>query len=80
MKAGQLTAPRRMELVDIPEPNIQEGEVLVRVEKISICGSDIRPFAAVLEELQLEIMQQLMVRWVIFNTNLRFIIKKNKKF
>ena len=50
MKAGQLTGPRRMELVDIPEPTLQEGEVLVRVEKVSICGSDIRPFAAVLEE------------------------------
>lgn len=50
MKAGQLTGPRRMELVDVPGPNIVEGQVLVRVEKISICGSDIRPFAAVLEE------------------------------
>ena len=39
-----------MEMVDIPEPTVQEGEVLVRVEKVSICGSDIRPFAAVLEE------------------------------
>ena len=50
MKAGQLTGPRRMDLVDVEEPSPREGEALVRLEKISICGSDIRPFAAVLDE------------------------------
>ena len=50
MKAGQLTGPRRMELVEVEEPSPKEGEALVRLEKISICGSDIRPFAAVMDE------------------------------
>ena len=50
MKAGQLTGPRRMELVDVAQPTPKEGEALVRLEKISICGSDIRPFAAVMDE------------------------------
>ena len=50
MKAGQLTGPRRLELVEIPEPTLQEGKALVRIEKISVCGSDLRPFAAVLPE------------------------------
>ena len=50
MIAGQLTGPRRMELVDIPDPSVGDGEALVRIEKISICGSDLRPFSAVLPE------------------------------
>ena len=50
MKAGQLTGPRRMELVDVPDPTLEDGQALVRLEKVSICGSDIRPFAAVLDE------------------------------
>ena len=50
MKAGQLTGPRRMELVEVEEPSPKEGEALVRLDKISICGSDIRPFAAVMDE------------------------------
>ena len=44
MKAAQLTAPRKMEIVEVDAPNIQDGEVLVRVDKLSICGSDLRPF------------------------------------
>ena len=52
MRAGQLTGPRRMQLVDIPEPDVQQGEVLVRIQKVSICGSDLRSFAAVLPEEQ----------------------------
>lgn len=50
MKAGQLTGPRRMEMVEVDEPSPKEGEALVRLDKISICGSDIRPFAAVMDE------------------------------
>ena len=50
MRAGQLTGPHLMELVDILKPELKVGEVLVRVEKVSICGSDLRPFAAVFPE------------------------------
>ena len=41
MKAFQLTAPRTLEQVDIPEPSIEDGEVKIKVEQLSICGSDI---------------------------------------
>ncbi len=52
MKAAQLTAPRSMEIVEVPAPEIKDGEVLVRVEKISICGSDLRSFSVTLPEEQ----------------------------
>lgn len=52
MKAAQLTAPRKMEIVEVEAPNIEDGEVLVRVDKVSICGSDLRPFSVTLPEEQ----------------------------
>ncbi len=50
MKAGQLTGPRRYEIIETDEPEIKNGQVMVKVEKISICGSDIRPFSRVYPE------------------------------
>ena len=50
MKAGQLTGPRRYEIIETDEPKIQNGQVMVKVEKLSICGSDIRPFSRVYPE------------------------------
>ncbi len=41
MKAVMLTSRRRHELVDVPEPEPGEGEVLVRPEYCGICGSDL---------------------------------------
>jgi len=41
VKALLLTAPSRLELVDAPDPQPAEGEVLVRVRACGICGSDI---------------------------------------
>jgi len=43
MLAGQIVGPRRLELVEIPIPQIQEGQMLVHLECGSICGSDL-PF------------------------------------
>ena len=40
MKAIQVTGPRRMDLVDVPIPEPADGEVLVRLEALSICGTD----------------------------------------
>lgn len=50
MKAIQLTGPKNIELVDMPKPTPSEGEVLVRAERLSICGSDMRAFRRVLPE------------------------------
>jgi L-iditol 2-dehydrogenase len=41
MKALLLTAPSKLELVDFPNPEPAEDEVVVRVRACGICGSDI---------------------------------------
>ena len=42
MKAAQLTGPKRFEMKDVEVPSPQDGECLIKLEKVSICGSDIR--------------------------------------
>lgn len=42
MKAAQLVAPKRFTMVEVPMPAPRDGECLVRLEAVSICGSDIR--------------------------------------
>ena len=41
MKALQLTAYNRLEMVDVPKPEPGEKEVLIKVEACGICGSDV---------------------------------------
>ena len=43
MLAGQIFGKRRLEMVEIPIPEINDGEFLVQLEVGSICGSDL-PF------------------------------------
>ena len=48
MKAAQLVAPKRFEIVDVPAPNLAPqslGAIIVKVELAGICGSDIPTFA-----------------------------------
>jgi threonine dehydrogenase-like Zn-dependent dehydrogenase len=43
MKAGQIVARRRVEIIDVPEPtldNAPPGRIKVRVERACLCGSD----------------------------------------
>lgn len=44
MKAVSILSPRVMELVDIPEPKPSHNEVLLRVERVGFCGSDLSTF------------------------------------
>lgn len=45
MRALQMSAPRKLALLDgVPEPVPREGEVLVRCQHVSICGSNIHPY------------------------------------
>jgi 2-desacetyl-2-hydroxyethyl bacteriochlorophyllide A dehydrogenase len=44
MRAAYCTAPRRIELRDVPDPTPAAGEVLVRVAACGICGSDLHYF------------------------------------
>ena len=42
MKAAQLVGPKRFEFVDLEMPTARDGECLIKLERLSICGSDIR--------------------------------------
>ncbi|MCA9234274.1 MAG: galactitol-1-phosphate 5-dehydrogenase [Planctomycetales bacterium] len=44
MKALLLSAPRQLDLVDVPDPTIAPDEVLVRVAACGICGSDVHGY------------------------------------
>lgn len=45
MKAAFLTGLRRLEIRDAPQPQIQdEGEVLLRVDVVGVCGSDVHVY------------------------------------
>lgn len=40
MKAAQLVAPRQWEIIEVNRPEATRGTMLVRMEKVGICGSD----------------------------------------
>ena len=44
MKALQISGPGRVEVVDLPEPSAEAGEVLLRMEYVGFCGSDLNTF------------------------------------
>ena len=44
MKAMQVTGPRRLQLIEIPVPEPSDGEVLVKLEALSVCGSDMMAY------------------------------------
>jgi threonine dehydrogenase-like Zn-dependent dehydrogenase len=50
MKAAQIVSPREFDILDVPMPTPQPGEVLVRMEHLSVCGSDLRTYDRVLGE------------------------------
>jgi 2-desacetyl-2-hydroxyethyl bacteriochlorophyllide A dehydrogenase len=50
MKAARLVGPRQFEILDVETPSPKDGEVLVRMEYASICGSDLLNYNRVLPE------------------------------
>jgi L-iditol 2-dehydrogenase len=42
MKAAQLVGRKLFEFIEVDMPRIKEGECLIKLERMSICGSDIR--------------------------------------
>jgi L-iditol 2-dehydrogenase len=44
VKALLLSAPRTLEIADVPAPHMDDGDVLVRVEACGICGSDVHGY------------------------------------
>ena len=46
MKAMKLTGLRGMEMQEVPKPEIQhDNDVLIRMERVGICGSDVHYFS-----------------------------------
>ena len=41
MKAIQILSERQMDVVELPEPELQAGEVLLRLQYVGFCGSDL---------------------------------------
>lgn len=41
MKCACWLGPRRIEIIERPKPKIKPGEVLIQVESVGVCGSDI---------------------------------------
>jgi threonine dehydrogenase-like Zn-dependent dehydrogenase len=44
MLAGQVTAPGQLNFIELPRPQIAEGQLTVKLETASLCGSDIPYF------------------------------------
>ncbi len=42
MKAARLAGPKHFEFLDVDQPVATDGECLVKLERVSVCGSDIR--------------------------------------
>ena len=44
MKALQITNPRQLEVIDLPKPSPAADEVLLRIQYVGFCGSDLNTF------------------------------------
>src|SRR5258707_6866900 len=44
MLAGQIVGPRLLKMIEVPIPDIEAGEILVKLQVASICGSDLPYF------------------------------------
>ena len=42
MRAARIVAPKQFDFVDLDMPQADDGECLIKLEKVSVCGSDIR--------------------------------------
>ena len=42
MKAAVFSYPPKVQVVEVPRPRVGEGEVLIRVKAVALCGTDLR--------------------------------------
>ena len=42
MKAARISAPKTWEIMDVDTPALEDGQCLIKLERWSVCGSDIR--------------------------------------
>ncbi|MEE2659801.1 MAG: zinc-binding dehydrogenase [Candidatus Latescibacterota bacterium] len=47
MRGARLRAPKQWELIDVDEPQPVPGQMLVRMERVAICGSDLPEYLGV---------------------------------
>ena len=50
MRAARLSSPKQFELLDVDVPILEDGQVLIRLQRLSICGSDLRIYDRLLPE------------------------------
>lgn len=44
MKAVRIVEPGKVDMIDIPQPKCGDGEVLIKVKSVGLCGSDLTTF------------------------------------
>ena len=44
MKALVISEPGKAQIEDVPEPVVHDGEALLRVRRVGLCGSDLNSF------------------------------------
>lgn len=42
MRAARINGPKQFEIIDVEEPLLKDGQCLIKLERWSVCGSDIR--------------------------------------
>jgi L-iditol 2-dehydrogenase len=57
MKQAVMTAPGRIEFQDVPVPKPRPGEVLLRVKRIGVCGSDVHVYHGKHQYVQYPLIQ-----------------------
>lgn len=45
MQAWELMTPKRLELVEVAKPKLADNEVLLKIKKVGICGTDLHIFS-----------------------------------
>ena len=53
MRSAKLVEPRKIEIVNVPDPEPGQGEVLIRVRTAGICGSDLHIYQGERADVQL---------------------------
>lgn len=56
MRAARLAGPQRFQFLEVEVPSLQDGQVLVRLQRLSICGSDLRIYDRLFPEEQYPLM------------------------
>ena len=73
-RAAYMTELNKMEIREVPVPEPKEGEVLIRVEYVGICGSDVHYFH---ENRHRQILLPIIPAVMLLCNNSVFLLYKN---